>query len=1071
MPKYDGSIRINTKIETKDLNSQMMRVSNAIKKDSAALDSLNRKMEEFSQKKIPTEKFAELQRELEKAESEYSKLQARMSQKGAATSEYKALQKDLVAAQGELSKLVARQTDLENMGVPQTGGAWDVLNEQVAAASDRVDDLKEKLQQMENSGKAYTPKVDKAQLDEAAQKVDEIKAKINAEKASGAAFVSPKDTEEFQKMSAKASQLAGNIDVSKRRMAELNAKQKPIKKEFDRMKNSADKAFKTASSGAKKIAGLFSALASRLKGIAFSSKKSAGMFSTFASRLKGIALSLLVFNWITKAFNAMVSGMQKGFSNLAKYSEPLANSFQTLKNSLVTLGNALAAAFAPIVQIAIPYLNALINGITRAITYVAQLIAILGGKSTFIRAKKIQDSYNDSLNGTAEAAKKAAGALAKFDDLDVLQKQDNSGGGGGAGADGGFEEVPIDNKWLKIADWLKEMWENSDFYELGKFLGEKLKEALDNIPWDDIKESARRIAHSIATFINGFIEVEGLGYSIGTTLAQAINTAFEFLNEFVHTIHWDSIGAFIADTLNGFFESIDWDVIYDTFVTGAKGLADAINSFTDWFNWDNVSNTISNLVNTFVDTVYTFFSTADWEAIGANIGQQISKTVKNIDWKAAGEAFSKVATSILEMIKAGLEEIEWDEVGIAIRDFLVGIDWATLLKDVGDIISETLNGLIHTAYAALGGNDEEFTKWQENNRKARDEAGKTYEELGTKAEEYLTRQRKITDPSTWDITIVARKMAQIASEAFDGMMESLSNFCEAAGAFLGEKFTEITENASLKWSEFKIWWDEFWTEILENILSVWENIKLFFAETWESIKETAGVIWTPIKEFFLEIWGEIRDKAVEIWEKVRSTFEEKMNKVKEKSTEIIKKFDDFKTSVKTVFEAVKSKVEETIKPVIDLIQNFTDKIRAAISAVKDFFASGFEKVGEIFGGIFTGGGSSHTRTMSTQPYAISESFASRTLRDIPALASGSVIRGGNPFLAILGDQRAGQTNIEAPIGTIKQAVSEVMAESGGGFRTAKIVLQVNGVDLAQATLQDFLSEASRQGYDLEVIGG
>ena len=79
----------------------------------------------------------------------------------------------------------------------------------------------------------------------------------------------------------------------------------------------------------------------------------------------------------------------------------------------------------------IPYLNALINGIARAITYVAQFIAILGGKSTFIRAKKIQDSDNDSLNGTAAAAKKAAGALAKFDDLDVLQKQDDSGGGGG----------------------------------------------------------------------------------------------------------------------------------------------------------------------------------------------------------------------------------------------------------------------------------------------------------------------------------------------------------------------------------------------------------------------------------------------------------------------------------------------------------------------------------------------------------------------------------------------------------------------------------------------------------------
>lgn len=114
----------------------------------------------------------------------------------------------------------------------------------------------------------------------------------------------------------------------------------------------------------------------------------------------------MIFNWITKAFNAMVAGMQKGFSNLAKYSAPLANSFQFLKNSLVTLGNAFAAAFAPIVQMVIPYLNALINGIARAITYVAQFIAILGGKSTFIRAKKIQDSYNDSLNGTAAAAKR-----------------------------------------------------------------------------------------------------------------------------------------------------------------------------------------------------------------------------------------------------------------------------------------------------------------------------------------------------------------------------------------------------------------------------------------------------------------------------------------------------------------------------------------------------------------------------------------------------------------------------------------------------------------------------------------
>lgn len=47
---------------------------------------------------------------------------------------------------------------------------------------------------------------------------------------------------------------------------------------------------------------------------------------------------------------------------------------------------------------------------------------------------------------------------------------------------------------------------------------------------------------------------------------------------------------------------------------------------------------------------------------------------------------------------------------------------------------------------------------------------------------------------------------------------------------------------------------------------------------------------------------------------------------------------------------------------------------------------------------------------------------------IPKLATGAVIPGGSPFLAMLGDQRKGQTNIEAPADLIRQIVRE---ESGG----------------------------------------
>jgi phage-related protein len=1000
MPKYDGSIRINTKIETKDLNSQMMRVSNAIKKDSAALDSLNRKMEEFSQKKIPTEKFAELQRELEKAESEYSKLQARMSQKGAATSEYKALQKDLVAAQGELSKLVARQTDWENMGVPQTGGAWDVLNEQVAAASDRVDDLKEKLQQMENSGKAYTPKVDKAQLDEAAQKVDEIKEKINAEKASGNAFVSPKDTEEFQKMSVKASQLAGNIDVSKRRLAELNAKQKPIKKEFDRMKRSADKAFKTASSGA---------------------KKSAGLFGTFASRLKGIALSLLIFNWITKAFNTMVAGMQKGFSNLAKYSAPLANSFQSLKNSLATLGNAFAAAFAPIVQMVIPYLNALINGIARAITYVAQFIAILGGKSTFIRAKKIQDSYNDSLNGTAAAAKKAAGALAKFDDLDVLQKQDDSGGGGGGTQPKDmFEEVPVDSKLIDWLDGIKEK-----LSPILEYL-EKMRDAFADgffkalgDPTDRLETIRKGLEQIKTAMIDIWTDPDVLGAA-----DRWVMSLVEMLGSFAGMIA--SVGLSLAAFFIGGF---------------GQYLENDTDKIKQWLiQMFDIGTEINQLLeNLFVGIAKVF------EALASENGIRMATAMFGSFFSAMGgmsELAAKIGRDLLEVIvqpftdNAGILEHAFEGLFGSTATYLEGLKQTfddcfayinrTYDKYVKPFVDSFANGIssIITNF---------MNAWEQYIQPTIDRIA---EKMSSLMNDHFV-------PLVAVVSSVVGHITSLLQSTWETIIQPILDWIiNYVGILLVEVFNLLVDillqGVQLiidGFTNFMAFLDTF---VLRPWAEGWENAKEIFAFFWQSINELSEFLRKTLEQVFKIIRKLIDGDWKGAWNTAQEIF------------------TIFKTKVEGVVDSIKAFLSGFFTWVSDMIAGVIEEIKNIGSGIKN---------------AFTGGGSSKPRTMSTQPYAINESFASRILRDIPALASGSVIRGGNPFLAILGDQRAGQTNIEAPIGTIKQAVSEVMAESGGGFRTAKIVLQVNGVDLAQATLQDFLSEASRQGYDLEVIGG
>ena len=72
---------------------------------------------------------------------------------------------------------------------------------------------------------------------------------------------------------------------------------------------------------------------------------------------------------------------------------------------------------------------------------------------------------------------------------------------------------------------------------------------------------------------------------------------------------------------------------------------------------------------------------------------------------------------------------------------------------------------------------------------------------------------------------------------------------------------------------------------------------------------------------------------------------------------------------------------------------------------------------------------------------------------IPELAEGAVIQPNNPFLAVLGDQTSG-TNIEAPLDTIKQALSEVMITGGD----QQIIIPVY---IGQEKLDTIVAQANR----------
>ena len=393
-------------------------------------------------------------------------------------------------------------------------------------------------------------------------------------------------------------------------------------------------------------------------------------------------------------------------------------------------------------------------------------MAALTGRTTYKKAIVNQanlasntDNATDAMQDETKAAKEAQKTLAGFDDVEILHdnKQDSTSQKPAAGnGAAGLEELPIENQFKSLADALKDMWKMADFTELGRMLGQGLKNALDMIPWDYIKSVAAKLGKSIATLFNGFLEVPGLFTTIGKTIGEGINTIFEFLDAFASNFHWASLGQAIKDGILGMLSVIDWPLIYHTMATFGEGIGTALETalnnpeiwtgvFTaisnvlnsivygmdaflkavDWaslganigtglnsgveaFDWNALSQTLIDLINGAFDLWYNFVTTFDFKKFGSHIGTALSTAVKGINWTEGGASVAETIEGLFNALNGFMENTDWKALGAAVIDAIGGFfnefDWST----VTEFLSNCITGL----YGALAGAIEEID-WKE----------------------------------------------------------------------------------------------------------------------------------------------------------------------------------------------------------------------------------------------------------------------------------------------------------------------------------------------------------------------
>jgi len=172
----------------------------------------------------------------------------------------------------------------------------------------------------------------------------------------------------------------------------------------------------------------------------------------------------------------LVRSMMQSMNTLSRFG----NQTESLKETVQQLKSAFYSAFAPLIQIAAPAIQTVLGLLTRVLNVIAMIMGALRGQNIIMvanaqAAQQAASGTGKMAENTKDAEKAAKGALAAFDEINVLQmeSEDEGGGGGGGGGDIGFEEVPINEKLL-------------EFFEKLRVFLEPIKEALGKV-WEALK--------------------------------------------------------------------------------------------------------------------------------------------------------------------------------------------------------------------------------------------------------------------------------------------------------------------------------------------------------------------------------------------------------------------------------------------------------------------------------------------------------------------------------------------------------------------------------------------------------
>ena len=649
------------------------------------------------------------------------------------TKEYTVLEKEILKAEKELEKYLNTQEKLDSLGVKKESQRYKNVALNIEQADAKLQLLNADMKNLQASGKDVVNPNQFDRLSESASNAQGIMLLLSkALRAGGfgsAASTVQKLGADVGSLSGGMSQLGASAEGASGAMAGMSAAIPVIGlilaavtllvKAFTSLAKAAVNAMKKIGNAIKGVVTKIKELITNILSVGTASNQAHTVLGKFINKIVGLFKSRVLRQAITRA----IQYIKDGFASLDVYSNSIGSKFhtnvQTIIADLKWLGRTIAAAFEPIINVATPILDFLIDKLVTVINYINQFFAALSGSKTWTKAVKTASDYSSATGGAAKAQKDLNKQIREWDKLNVItdpNKNSSGGGGSTSGASGdGFVTEDVSNSIKDLAKRIKEAWDtDADFTWLGQDIAKKVKEKLDNIPWDDIKTSASKFGKALATTINGFVEFPDIASTIGHSIAEAINTVINTFDSFVSNIHGDSIGTFIGELVGTALNDIEWNKYIHGMGELGTELANGINALAQTDVLSKISQSIANLLKGAIEGAYKFVTNVNWGDLGTKIGNAISDffaEMNKVDdsgmtgFQKLGKTISGLATGLMDMVSEALDNIKWDEVGQSVVDFLTSIDWVDVITSAITLkkkISDAMWELFKLAVEAMG---------------------------------------------------------------------------------------------------------------------------------------------------------------------------------------------------------------------------------------------------------------------------------------------------------------------------------------------------------------------------------